>query len=109
MRQLCFLKDTKQLVFTLSWPSGESLEDVSLSVWGCSSYDTALTLHVRGTGIDALHLQNCFCIAVNLKLYHPAVCVCVCVRVRVRVRVCVAPLMECTLTCYCVEQPSLML
>ncbi len=29
-------------------------------IWGCSSYGRALTLHVRGTGIDALLLHCCF-------------------------------------------------
>ena len=27
-------------------------------LWGCSSNGRALALHVRGTGIDAPHLQN---------------------------------------------------
>ena len=37
-------------------------------------------MHVRGTGIDALHLQNCFCIVVNLNSkMQRSVRVCVCI------------------------------
>ena len=30
----------------------------SSNLWGCSSNGRALSLHARGTGIDAPHLQN---------------------------------------------------